>query len=273
MSEPVPPFTLRASSADGAARMRSAARTGTGRALKAILCAALFLLAIGAGLVGYWGYLAYFGGERFVAIPATGRPVPGRADMAAVIVSGDMGFSIGMGPRVARRLSADGIPVLGVNSLVYFRQRRTPEEIRVLITDAVRRGLAQGHARRLILIGQSFGADMVHVGLTGLPPALRRRIAMVALVVPTNTVDYQASPAELLDLARPDADALTTARRLNWVPVLCVHGREETDSLCPRLDAANVHRVALPGGHPLRRDVDALYMALTTGMDAYARRF
>jgi type IV secretory pathway VirJ component len=151
---------------------------------------------------------------------------------------------------------------MGVNSLVYFRHRRTPAEIERLIAEAVRRGLAFGHARRVILIGQSFGADMVHVGLTGLPPALRSRIAMVALVVPTDSVDYQASPAELFDLVSADAPALATARRLTWVPTLCVQGMEETDSLCPLLTAPNVRKVALPGGHPLHGDVDALYARL-----------
>jgi type IV secretory pathway VirJ component len=236
--------------------------------MKTLVRAILFLTLTICTLAGYWAYLGYFGGALFVPVKATAAVSPARAQIAAVIISGDMGFKVGMGPQIAARLAADGIPVLGVNSLVYFRNRRSPDEIRQLIADSVRRGLTHGHARKLVLIGQSFGADMVHVGLVALPAVLKHKVAMVALIVPTDNVNYQASPMELLNLVPPDAPALPTARQLNWVPTLCVYGREETDSLCPQLTAPNVRRIALPGGHPLHRDADALYGQLITAINA-----
>lgn len=232
----------------------------------------LALALIGAGLTIWWGWLGYFGGDLYVPVKARRAPSSAHAGLAAVILSGDMGFKIGMGRAVADRLAADGIPVLGVNSLVYFRERRSPAEARALVEDAVRRGLAFGHARRLLLIGQSYGADMVHVGLAGLPPDLRAKLALVALVVPTDTVIYRASPAEMLDLVPADAAAIDTGRRLDWVPLLCVQGREETDSLCPLLDQSNMRRIVMPGGHPLRRDADGLYRRLIGSVDALPAR-
>lgn len=234
--------------------------------------AVLAIMLIGAGLTVYWGRLGYFGGDLYVPVKAQGTPAPAHRGLAAVIISGDMGFKVGMGRRIADRLAADGIPVLGVNSLVYFRARRSPAEVRSLLKDAVRRGLAFGHADRLLLIGQSYGADMVHVGLVGLPPLLRAKLAMVALVVPTDTVMYQASPAEMLDLVPADAAAVDTGRRLDWVPLLCVHGREEENSLCPLLHQPNVRVIVMPGGHPLRRDADGLYRHLIESLDSVAMR-
>ncbi|NWM24929.1 type IV secretion system protein VirJ, partial [Escherichia coli] len=90
------------------------------------------------------------------------------------------------GPDIAKRFAADGVPVVGVSSLAYFRQQRTPAEIQKLIADAARRALAFGKADRLMMIGQSFGSDMMHVGLTGLPQDLRAKVKLVALVVPTD---------------------------------------------------------------------------------------
>jgi type IV secretory pathway VirJ component len=130
------------------------------------------------------------------------------------------------------------------------------------VAQAVRTALARAHADRVVLIGQSFGADMLHVGLTGLPADLRARVQLVALVVPTDTVYYQASPAEMLTFSDPDAAALPTARQLTWIRALCVQGAEEKDSLCPRLTQPNMRRVALPGGHYLNYDSDALYRVL-----------
>lgn len=223
------------------------------------------LAIVAAAIAGYAGWLGYWSDDPFVPVPAA--TPESTQPLAAVIVSGDMGFKTGMGPEIAGRLSKDGIPVLGVNSLVYFRDRRSPAEIRAFIADAIERGLRFGHARKLVLIGQSFGADMVQVGLDGLSPELKAKLAAVVLVVPGDTVDYRVSPAELLDLIAPDAAALPTARKLDWIPTTCIQGAEETDSLCPHLKAPNVHKVALPGGHPLHRNADALYVEIVKAIE------
>jgi type IV secretory pathway VirJ component len=235
---------------------------------RGLIGAVLALLLLGAGISAYWGWLGWFGGDLYVPVRAKRAPSPAHRGLAAVIISGDMGFKVGMGRQIAGRLSADGIPVLGVNSLVYFRERRSPAEVEALMADAVQRGLAFGHADRLLLIGQSYGADMVHLGLVGLPPALRAKLEMVALVVPTDTVMLQASPAEMLDLVPADAAAVDSGRRLDWVPLLCVQGREEADSLCPLLHQPNMRHVVMPGGHPLHRDADGLYRHIIGGVDA-----
>lgn len=220
-----------------------------------------------AGFAGWLGHIGYFGGDTYFEISpfetSSSKPsalVPPRT--VAVLFSGDMGFRIGMGPKIAARLSADGVPVLGVNSLVEFRREHTPAEVRAFIAASVRHGLAFAHADRVILIGQSFGADMLQVGATGLPEDLRSKVQMVALVVPGDTVIFRASPAELFDWAKPDAPALPTARQLTWAPAICIYGRDEKNSLCPLLHQPNMQRVGLPGAHSLGHDPDALYAAL-----------
>lgn len=236
------------------------------RSRRKMRIALVALAVLLAGFTGFLTYIGYFGGPVFYDI-APARPTPPRArGLAVVLVSGDMGFKIGMGPEIARRFATEGVPVVGVSSLAYFRQQRSPAEVQTLITAAARRALAFGHADRLVIIGQSFGADMVHVGLTGLPADLRAKVKAVALVVPTDTVFFRASPNELFNWARPDAMALPTGRQLTWVPALCVQGVEETDSLCPQLTQPNVRRIALPGGHMLHHDPEALFEALHAGL-------
>lgn len=239
-----------------------------GEGMKRTLAAVMVLLALGAAFLGYIGY---FGGPVFITVAAQRAPPPARSDLVAVLLSGDMGFRIGMGPKIADRLARDGMPVLGVSSLSYFRTRRTPAEAEALIAEAVKRALAMPGARRVVLIGQSFGADMLQVGLPKLPQALRAKVPLVALVVPGDTISFRASPEELFNLEPADGPALPTARQLDWVPVVCVYGVEEVDSLCPLLHLPNVRSVPLPGGHPLRRDVDRLYAVLADAIGEAAK--
>jgi len=228
----------------------------------------LSLAAIAAGLGGFAAYVGYFGGQLFFPIEARADIRPLQRDIAAVVLSGDMGFHMGMSPEVAERLAADGIPVIGVSSLVYFRHRRSPDEAADLLREAIAKATRFGHARKVLLIGQSYGADMVNVGLSRMSAAERERIAMVGLIVPTDNIIMRASPAELFELVEPDAQAIATARGLTWAPVLCLYGREETNSLCPQLKAPNVQVAGLPGGHALNHDPDTLYAHLRRAIAA-----
>ena len=230
------------------------------------------LLAVGAlfatlliGGVGYTAYLGWFGGPVFRLLPAAAPPPPAERGMAAVFLSGDSGFNVGMGPRVAQAIAARGMPVLEVNSLTAFARRRTPAEGRALIVAATRRALALPGTRRVVLIGQSFGADMLQYGAAGMPAALRPRVARVILAVPGDTLLFKATPGGFLDGA-PDRSALPSARAIDWVPVTCIHGATEAHSLCPLLHAPNVRTVTLPGDHYLHHDARALADAIFAAM-------
>ena len=228
----------------------------------------MIVLLLLLGAAGYLSYLGYFGGPVYRLETARRAPPPALAGTVAVFLSGDSGLNAGMARTVIATLADRGVPVLGVNSLTAFRHGKTPAETRALVAEATVRALRLPGARRVVLIGQSFGADMLQYGLADLPAALRPRIALVILTVPGDTLLFRASPGGIFEGA-PDAPALPSARRIDWVPLVCVQGREETTSLCPLLHAANMRRVALPGGHYLHHDaarlVDVLWHAILAG--------
>lgn len=216
--------------------------------------ALVVLLVVAAAIAGFLAYLGYFGGPVFTRVAADNP----RPRTAVLLLSGDMGFRVGMGPPVAARLAEAGVPVIGVNSLTFFRVKRSPAEIGRLLRAGLARTQALAPGRKLVVVGQSFGSDMLVAGLSQLSPAERARIATVVLVVPSSTIEFRASPSELFNFARPDAEALPLARKVDWVQITCIHGALETGSLCPLWHAPNVRQVTLPGGHHLNRDSDRL---------------
>ena len=182
---------------------------------------------------------------------------PGTAPVAAVFLSGDMGLRYGMGSYVVEALAGAGVPVYAVASSTAFAQRQSHAEVLALLTDAIREARRRSGAEKVIVIGQSFGADMARVALASLPPALRAQVAALVLVVPGTDAYFRADPLGFAYVGTPDADA-ASARALDWLPVTCIRGEDETDSLCPTLLAPNVRRITLPGGHFLRMDHDLL---------------
>lgn len=228
----------------------------TVRVLPALLTAVLLFL---------W-HIGYIGGALFDVMPATRSvPLPRRA--VALYLSGDMGFHAGLGPDVAERLTGRGIAVVAENSLHFFRARRTPEEAGAMIAEGLRRALRIDPHARLLLLGQSFGADVIAPSLPYVPLALRRRIAFIGLIVPGATRQWRASPSEIFSFSEPEEDSTTAAHRLSWAPLLCIYGAQERASLCPSLGQPNAVRVQLPGGHALSHDADAVSGALLHAID------
>lgn len=224
--------------------------------MKRWLLVLLAAFAIGAAIYAYAGY---YNGPLFRDLPAR-RPGPDKP--AIVMLSGDMGDRLGMTPGVSTRLNAAGYAVVTVNSLTFFSSRRTANDVAWLIDAAMKRAMALGKANDVVLIGQSFGADMLHAGLSQFSAADRKPIRSVVLIVPGDNIIFRASPIELAGLEIPDQRAYPTASLLNWVPVTCIHGAVEQDSLCPELDVPGVRRITLPGGHQLHSDDRALAAAI-----------
>ncbi|WP_022681568.1 AcvB/VirJ family lysyl-phosphatidylglycerol hydrolase [Sphingobium bisphenolivorans] len=232
--------------------MKSLARTGLG------LAAAI--------LLGLW-YIGYIGGHLFDVLPAKSAPAPGQRRAVALYLSGDMGFHAGLGPDIADRLTRHGIAVVAENSLHFFHVRRTPEETGAMIAEGLHRALAIDPKARLLLLGQSFGADVIAPSLPYVSTDLRKRISFVGLIVPGATREWRASPSEIFSMGEPEEDASMAGRRLSWVPLLCIHGAMERASLCPALRQPNATIARLPGGHELHHDADAASAVLLRAID------
>lgn len=190
------------------------------------------------------------GGERYQMLAATGR----FDGTVALFVSGDAGIRFGMGRPVTQALTAAGVPVIGISSPSAFGATRTRAAVDAVLLGGIRRALAIPGVERIVLIGQSFGADMLAVGAPDLPPDVRSRVAAIILVVPARTAYFRADPLGLAYRRPPDAEPAAGVRSIGWVPLTCIQGARESDSLCPLLSGTRAERIVLPGGHFLQHD-------------------
>lgn len=214
---------------------------------------ALAVLIAGGGL-----FLGYPFGEVILAPPT----VPARRGAAVILLSGDGGAHTGMAPAVASDLRAEGMPVVLVSTLAFFAKARSDADITAVLRAAMARARQSYGARHLVVIGQSFGADVLPTGLAGLSPAERKAIAGAILVVPSLTIEHRATPFGLFNTSAA-TPSLPAANRLDWLPLACIHGaKEKEDSACPALKVPGVTRRALPGGHYMNHDDEAVTAAL-----------
>lgn len=219
------------------------------RPWRKILAAFIGLVII--GLVLFYALAGFFDRDPVWTFPARGS----KPELAAVLYSSDIGFLLGSGDNVAHAIAGTGIPVIGFNSSTLFRVHQSRAAANAIFDDSVRQALARTEARQVIVVGVSFGADMVRSGLAGLPVDMRGKVAGALLLAPGNTAFFSADPLGIRYLGTPDVGP-GDAASLTWLPVECVQGVEETESLCPSLTMPNVRRTLMPGGHYLYRHED-----------------
>ncbi|MBJ6120911.1 AcvB/VirJ family lysyl-phosphatidylglycerol hydrolase [Sphingomonas mollis] len=222
----------------------------TRRWRRVLIAVAVVVLAL-AGLLAATGF---FDRDPMHVYEAQGP----RSSVGALFFSGDLGLRFGMGAATTQALAAHGIETVGFNSPTLFGTRQTRVQTDAIIAQAVRQGLARLGTERIVLIGQSYGADVLQTGLAALPADLRRHVAAVILVVPGETVYLRADPSGLAYRGTPDSRADTTANLIDWTPLTCIYGKQETDSLCPQIRLPNARIVGMPGGHFLSHDADGL---------------
>jgi type IV secretory pathway VirJ component len=192
-----------------------------------------------------------------VEVPA-GGPGSAPADTFAVILTGDGGWA-SIDRQIGETLASRGTPVVGWNSLKYYWTKRTPEEAASDLAWILGRYARAFGRSRAVLIGYSFGADVLPFLVNRLPEASRARLASVVLLGPSHEADFEFHVSGWLGGEGHDSlPTLPEASRLVALPVLCLFGSEEHDSLCRDLAAANVTRQELSGGHHLGGDYDGL---------------
>lgn len=190
-----------------------------------------------------------------VEVPASGAPT----GTLAVILSGDGGWA-SIDRDIGGQLAAHGVGVVGVNSLRYFWTRRTPDGAAADLARILRHYIAAWHAQRVVLLGYSRGADVLPFMASRLPPDLRARVALVGLLGPGTSVDFEFHLSEwVADAARAGAlPVRPEVEKLRGMPILCIYGADESDSLCPALDATLATPLPQPGGHHFGGDYDAV---------------
>jgi type IV secretory pathway VirJ component len=182
------------------------------------------------------------------ARPGLVPPVSAGTDLFAIIMSGDGGWA-GLDQDVAAALSAKGIPVVGLDSLRYYWTARTPAGLAADTDRMIRYYLVHFGKQRVLLIGYSQGADVLPFAVNRLPDATRARVALTAVMGMSEHALFEFHLSNWVSDDNSGPATLPEINRITGVPVLCIYGEEESDSLCPKLDAKRFTLVKLKGGH------------------------
>jgi type IV secretory pathway VirJ component len=180
-----------------------------------------------------------------VEVPA--RTAEGEA--FAVMISGDGGWAR-FDKGLSAELSARGVPLVGLDSLKYFWHARSPEQTAADVSGLIEHYASHWHKARVLLIGYSFGADVMPSIFNRLPAESRARVASVNLLGLGAGASYRITAGEWWPFGKANGlPVLPEIERLRSTPTLCIEGAREKKTICPSLVKLGVEVRQIGEGH------------------------
>lgn len=170
-------------------------------------------------------------------------------DILAIILSGDGGWA-DLDKVFGGAFQQRGISTVGFDCFKYFWTTRQPAEVSRDMEAVLRYYLPAWGKKRVLLVGYSFGACWLPFLVNRLPADLLPQVQLCVLLGPSSFVNVEVHLRDWMgDELRPGALKVLPEALLIDLPVLCVWGQEEKDSICPLLTGARVKQLRMPGGH------------------------
>jgi len=197
---------------------------------------------------------------QLIELPATAK-----YDTLAIVYSGDGGWR-DIDKSVAEALQKEGVPTVGVDSLRYFWSQKTADQTSADLARIIEAYTERWGVDHVLLIGYSFGADVLPSTYNRLPADDRDMVAQLSLLGLSEAVDYEISVGEFLGTSSSEGETLPDLKRIKPALIQCVYGEEEDDSACPKVDGTGVEMIRTTGGHHFDGDYEALAGKILDGL-------
>jgi type IV secretory pathway VirJ component len=188
-------------------------------------------------------------------------------DTLAIIYSGDGGWR-DIDKTLGDMLKKDGIAVVGVDALRYFWSKRTPEEVATDLGEIMRYYLSAWKLNHVVLIGYSFGADILPFAYNRLPEELRRNVIMLSLLAPSRTTTFEIEIFEWLGAESDDGLPLEPeVRKIEPGKLQCFYGEDEAEeSLCTLDLMRQAEIIRRPGSHHFDENYQSIADAILAAL-------
>lgn len=184
-----------------------------------------------------------------VEIPVPGKCAgPGHEYDLVILLTGDGGWAA-LDRGLAVAFKEHGMATVALNSLRYFWKQRTPEQVALDLDRVIRHYLQAWRKSRLILVGYSFGADVLPFALTRLSAALRAHIVTVNLLGLSGTALFEIRIMDWLRAGAPGLPVAPELLSLSDMRFLCLSGGGDDAALSSLQPAHHLTTQIVGKGH------------------------
>lgn len=194
-----------------------------------------------------------------LGLPLTILEAKPKYNTMAIIISGDGGWR-DIDSEVGAALQEDGVPVVGLDSLRYFWSKKDAASTAADLSRIIRAYRKQWNVQNVMLVGYSFGADVIPSTYNQLPEADRNRVILLSLLALSNTAEFEISVSGWLGGSGTGdgGDPTVDLQKIDPKRVQCIYGTDDDEDACKALSSRGIETLGIEGGHHFDEDYEAL---------------
>lgn len=197
-------------------------------------------------------------GDGLADLPLAVLPAHSAHDTMAIVLSGDGGWR-DIDREIAEFLASKGVPTVGIDSLRYFWSEKSPETIAADLSRIIDHFGDAWQVRSVVLIGYSFGADVLPAAYNRLAENEKAKVSTVALLGLSDTAAFRFDVSGWFGGGGdPSHPTMPEVSKMPPSLLQCIFGEDDDDSICPKLQGNGAEVVQMPGGHHFDDDYEAV---------------
>jgi type IV secretory pathway VirJ component len=187
-------------------------------------------------------------------------------------ITGDGGmkkFSVDM----VNIFAGKGYPVIGLNTLKYFWNKKTPQQAAADVTALLQYYSSQWNNHAFIMVGYSMGADVLPFIYQHLPANFQSQTQHLVFMSPSSSTDMVVHISDMLGKTSTPG-SMNVPGAMNTItgkPLLLVFGQDEKDFDVRALTIHNYHQIVLPGGHHYNEDAQGVVQQILAHLATVAQ--
>jgi type IV secretory pathway VirJ component len=187
-----------------------------------------------------------------VDLPVTLLPTAQKDDSKPLVflISGDGGWT-SFDHALGESLAEKGMPVVGLDAQGYFWNLKTPEKCAMEFGQAVEHYLQQWNKKNFIMVGYSFGANVIPFVAEKLTPELQELLKGLYCLSPNEKADFEIHIMDMLGFKgkRESYNVPSQINKMRSYNPTCIFGDQEDQSLPARFKEAGASVITIPGNH------------------------
>jgi type IV secretory pathway VirJ component len=164
-------------------------------------------------------------------------------------ITGDGGWNK-FSKNLSTALAVNGYPVIALDAREYFWKKKTAAQTSFDVSILIRKYQKIWNRKRILLIGYSFGADVMPFVYNLLPADLTTAVININLLSPSLNTDFEVHIAVLLGAGFSGGESVVSAiNKINNKPLTLIFGTDENNFPVSQLKNKSFATMRLDGGH------------------------
>ncbi|HSN08287.1 MAG TPA: AcvB/VirJ family lysyl-phosphatidylglycerol hydrolase [Hanamia sp.] len=182
-------------------------------------------------------------------------------------ISGDGGMNK-FSTSLCEELNSKGFDVIALNARSYFWDKKTPELTASDVNNLLTKKLSGRKNQQIVMIGYSFGADVLPFILNRLPKNTDDKVLVSYLLASSGSTDFEIHWADIFGSnTKRSMDVVSEINKLTDEKVVIISASDDKTLAVNKITLKRFTHEMLPGGHHFDGDTDEIVNAILTDMD------